>query len=119
MLSIIFIQHKTNDAKLLLVLINSDYPKLDHFFNPKSAIRSEGFTKFVYLFQTLYWLARFGPGRIRQAALMGQYFDPSGIYFGGLENQTETKPISRRWGRTSRSNAFKPLIKSCVASCCF
>jgi len=70
---------------------NPDYPKLDKFFNPKSPIKSEGQTKFIYIFQTLKWLVLFGTGRIREAALMGQYFDPSGMYFGGVEHQPETK----------------------------
>jgi len=70
---------------------NPDYPRLEKFFNPKSPIKSEGLTKFLYIFQTLKWLALFGPGRVREAALMGQYFDPSGMYFGGLDHQAETK----------------------------
>jgi hypothetical protein len=70
---------------------NPDYPRLDPFFNPKYALMSEGKTKFLYIFQTLKWLALLGPGRVREAALMGQYFDPSGMYFGGIEHQAETK----------------------------
>ncbi|OGN75205.1 MAG: hypothetical protein A2X25_04230 [Chloroflexi bacterium GWB2_49_20] len=70
---------------------NPDYSKLDTFFNPKTPIRSEGLTKFLYIFQTLKWLALFGSARIREAALMGQYFDPIGMYFGGQEYQPETK----------------------------
>ena len=70
---------------------NPDYPRLDPFFNPKSPIKSEEVTKFLYVFQTLKWLALMGSSRVREAALMGQYFDPSGMYFGGLQHQTETK----------------------------
>lgn len=71
--------------------INPDYPRLDPFFNPKSRIKSEGITKFLYVFHTLKWLALLGPSRVREAALMGQYFKPSGMYFGGSEHQAETK----------------------------
>jgi len=71
--------------------INPDYPRLGRFFNPKSPTKSEGITKFLYFLQTLKWLALFGPGRVREAALMGQYFDPTGMYFGGIEHQAETK----------------------------
>ncbi|MFH2039388.1 MAG: M14 family metallopeptidase [Chloroflexota bacterium] len=70
---------------------NPDYPKLDSFFNPKSPLRNEKVTKFIYALQTIKWLTLFGPGKIREAALMGQYNDPSGMYFGGLEYQPETK----------------------------
>ena len=71
--------------------INPDYPKLDSFFNPISPIESEWLTKLTFAFQTIKWLALFGSGRVREAALMGQYYDPSGMYFGGLEYQPETK----------------------------
>jgi hypothetical protein len=70
--------------------INPDYPKLDPFFNPKHPVRNEFSAKFIFIFQTLKLLAQFGSVRIREAALMGQYFDPSGMYFGGLDHQPET-----------------------------
>jgi hypothetical protein len=71
--------------------INIDYPKLYGFFNPKTPIRSEIITKFVFIFKSIKWFILFGPYRIREAALMGQYYDPSGMYFGGLELQPETQ----------------------------
>jgi len=69
---------------------NPDYPRLDPFFNPKMKPRSEWITKFSYIFQTLKWLAILGPSRVREAALMGQYYKPNGMYFGGCEHQPET-----------------------------
>jgi hypothetical protein len=72
---------------------NLDYHKMNGFFNPKCPMQLEGVTKIVYLFQTIKWLILAGPKRVRNAALMGQYDDPSGMYFGGQELQPETKFI--------------------------
>ena len=38
---------------------------------------------------------RLGTGRLREAALMGQYDYPSGIYFGGQSLQEETRTIMK------------------------
>ena len=70
---------------------NPDYQKMDGYFNPKKPVKSEWLTKFEFIFQTLKWLFRVGPDGVRNAALMGQYNDPSGMYFGGYDLQPETK----------------------------
>jgi hypothetical protein len=70
--------------------INPEYPKLDKFFNPKSPVGSEGVTKLGFVGKAINKLLRFGYSRVRDAALMGQYLDESGMYFGGNEIQPET-----------------------------
>lgn len=70
---------------------NPDYLKLNPFFNLKSPIKQEGLTKLLFIIQTIKWLKLMGASRVREAALMGQFFDPSGMYFGGFEHQAETK----------------------------
>jgi len=70
---------------------NPDYKFMDKFLNPKFPVRSELATKTAFIFQTLKWLVLAGSSRVRNAALMGQYEDQAGMYFGGREIQAETK----------------------------
>lgn len=71
--------------------VNLDYPKMSGFFNSKYPLQFEVVTKLFFLFRTIKWLIVAGPKRVRNAALMGQYYDPQGMYFGGQELQPETK----------------------------
>jgi hypothetical protein len=73
--------------------INPDYVFMDKFLNPKYPIRTELATKSAFIFRALKWLVLAGESRVRNAALMGQYEDPSGMYFGGNELQPETRIV--------------------------
>jgi len=97
-------RYRTNDANVdlnrnfvsdfsIMKGSNPDYPKMDGFFNPKYPIRSEAATKLAYVLQTLKWLLLTSPDRIRNAALLGQYDAPTGMYFGGHDLQPETRII--------------------------
>ena len=70
---------------------NPDYPKLAPFLSPQKALGNITLEKLLFFDQTLHQLVLFGPRRVREAALMGQYAFPKGIYFGGQELQPETR----------------------------
>jgi len=72
---------------------NPDYPKLNPYLSPKKALGNLILEKFLFFEQTMHQLVLFGPRRVREAALMGQYTDPKGIYFGGQELQSETHTL--------------------------
>lgn len=79
---------------------NKDYSKMNGFFNPQYPLHNEMLSRFVFLLQTLKWMLLAGPKGVRNAALMGQYEFPSGMYFGGQELQVETKymmALFREW----------------------
>jgi hypothetical protein len=69
---------------------NADYPALSSYLNPPKPLGNAAREKMQFFGQTLHKLVSFGPGRVREAALMGQYVQPQGIYFGGQELQPET-----------------------------
>jgi len=71
--------------------VNPDYDILDWFFNPKHPVGAEWPTKLRFYSRIPVLLPRYGSVRIREAALMGQYRDPAGMYGGGLELQPETR----------------------------
>jgi hypothetical protein len=70
---------------------NPDYPKLAAYLSPQKALGNLALEKLLFFDQTLHQLVLFGPRRVREAALMGQYRMPKGIYFGGQELQPETR----------------------------
>ncbi len=76
-----------------LLHFNTDYPALSHFFNPPRPLEHLSREKLAFAVQTVKKLLTFGPRRIREAALMGQYCLPEGIYFGGRTLQPETKAM--------------------------
>lgn len=72
---------------------NPDYPKLAPYLSPQKALGNLTLEKLLFFDQTMHQLVLFGPRRIREAALMGQYAFPKGIYFGGQELQPETQVL--------------------------
>jgi hypothetical protein len=74
-----------------LAKTNPDYPKLASFLSPQKELGNLALEKLSFFSQTLQKLVSFGPRRVREAALMGQYIMPQGIYFGGREIQPETR----------------------------
>lgn len=69
---------------------NPDYPALSAYFAPQKALNNLTGAKLGFAISTIKNILAFGPKRIREAALMGQYHAPEGIYFGGFELQPET-----------------------------
>ncbi len=82
-----------NDEFLSLLRFNADYPALSPFFNPQKPLGNLWAAKIRFAAQTVQKLLTFGPRRIREAALMGQYHQPEGIYFGGTALQPETQAM--------------------------
>lgn len=70
---------------------NTDYPALSPFLNPRRPLGNLWAEKIRFAAQIVQKLLTFGPRRIREASLMGQYHQPAGIYFGGAALQPETK----------------------------
>ncbi len=76
-----------------LLRFNTDYPALSPFLNPQRPLGHLWAEKIRFAAQTVRKLLTFGPRRIREASLMGQYHQPEGIYFGGAALQPETKAM--------------------------
>jgi hypothetical protein len=72
---------------------NPDYPALEPYFAPQKSLDDVSAASRDFFFATIKNFASFGPKRIREAALMGQYIAPKGIYHGGMELQPETKTM--------------------------
>lgn len=69
---------------------NPDYPALAPYFTPSEPLNDTAGAKWRFIVNTIKNMVTFGSRRIREAALMGQYHSPRGIYFGGMELQPET-----------------------------
>lgn len=82
-----------NDEFSSLLHFNADYPALSPFLNPQGPLGHLWTEKLCFAAQTIQKLLTFGPRRIREASLMGQYHHPEGIYFGGAALQPETKAM--------------------------
>lgn len=76
-----------------LAAFNPDYPRLAPYLSPERPLGGLASEKWRSLGQTLGAVMRFGTRRVREAALMGQYQQPTGIYFGGQELQEETRTL--------------------------
>jgi len=73
-----------------LATTNPDYPLLAPFLSPATAPGHLALEKLTFAGRAVLTLLRFGVKRTREAALMGQYLQPGGIYYGGRELQPET-----------------------------
>jgi len=72
---------------------NPDYPALSDYFSPRKPLHHLSGARLGFVFSTIKNYAVFGARRLREAALMGQYRFPQGIYFGGTEIQPETAAL--------------------------
>lgn len=72
---------------------NRDYPALSSYLNPSRPLGNLLHENLRFTAQTIHKLLTFGARRIREAALMGQYHQPEGIYFGGTALQPETQAM--------------------------
>jgi predicted deacylase len=82
------------------LLENPDYPRLIPFLCPKLPLGLLSVEKVRFVVGLLMTVIRLGTGRLREAALMGQYDYPSGIYFGGQSLQEETQTIMKLYQDT-------------------
>ncbi len=76
-------------------LVNADYPHLIPFLCPNRPLGGLFEVKLRFVFGLLITIIRLGATRLREAALMGQYEYPSGIYFGGRTIQPETRTLMK------------------------
>lgn len=74
---------------------NPDYPRLALFLSPAKRLGLLWQEKLLFSVGALRALAYFGVRRVREAALMGQYCQADGIYFGGKALQPETQTMMR------------------------
>lgn len=72
---------------------NHDYTAIYSFLNPPGPICRLTAARSTFLRDTIKNFLQFGPRRIREASLMGQYRYPEGIYFGGFDIQPETAMV--------------------------
>jgi hypothetical protein len=72
-------------------LVNNDYKSLLTFLCPGRPVGGLLTEKWVFISGLVRTVIRLGTQRLREAALMGQYEYPSGIYFGGQSIQEETR----------------------------
>lgn len=70
---------------------NLDYDLLAGLLNPSGALRSLAGARLRVLVGLVRCLAALGVRRLTDAALMGQYHAPEGMYFGGASCQQETR----------------------------
>ncbi len=71
--------------------INPDYPDLAWFLNPQRPLGRISLERLGFQARVPATMLRYGVRRLRQAALMGQYIMPSGVYYGGQAVQPETR----------------------------
>ena len=86
-----FISGDFSSAKL----VNNDYKPLLPFLCPDRPLGGLIIEKWNFVLGLLTTVIRLGTARLREAALMGQYDYPSGIYFGGQSLQEETRILMK------------------------
>jgi hypothetical protein len=76
-------------------MVNNDYKLLLSFLCPGRPVGGLLTEKWVFISGLVRTVIRLGTLRLREAALMGQYEYPSGIYFGGQSIQEETRVMMK------------------------
>jgi hypothetical protein len=74
-------------------LENKDFPRLMTFLCPGRPLGKLITEKARFITGLIQTVIRLGTSRLREAALMGQYDHPSGIYYGGQLLQPETQML--------------------------
>jgi hypothetical protein len=70
---------------------NPGYARVARTMNPTGIIKSMLSIELNFYSHLLYDLLRLGKTGFEGASLIGQYCDPHGLYYGGLETQEETR----------------------------
>lgn len=71
--------------------INPAYRRLDSFLNPQRPLRSHRQAQIAFLLGLARVLPAVGVAGVRAGTLLGQYWQPRGIYYGGQEMQPEAR----------------------------
>lgn len=72
--------------------LNPHYESLAALINPARPLKHPLYEKLAFFWNVAKALPK-GASHIREAALMGQYRVPTGMYFGGFEPQEETRVL--------------------------
>ncbi|HEX7972803.1 MAG TPA: M14 family metallopeptidase [Anaerolineales bacterium] len=80
-------------SKALDGSFNPAYTGLEPFLNPKGRARDPRWGQAAFTLGLFWRLLLHGPRRFREAALLGQYRYPKGVYYGGESFQEETRVL--------------------------
>jgi hypothetical protein len=72
---------------------NPEYNKISKFLNPGTRVKNLLLDNIAYTLQLFWNVARMGMKNFRYALLLGQYRDPQGLYYGGIERPEETQTL--------------------------
>jgi hypothetical protein len=72
-------------------IINTDYLELKSILNPSRSLRKYHLETLRIIIKIMIILSRHGIKALREAVLLGQTDDPTGLYFGGIQLQEETR----------------------------
>jgi hypothetical protein len=72
---------------------NPSYARVHPLLNPTGPVRSLARARASFYVRILGEATRLGPARLREAALVGQYRFPGGIYYGGDRLQDEPRAL--------------------------
>jgi len=78
---------------------NPDSRVLDSVVNPQRPILSLAHSRRSFMTGMLGGIVRLGPGRVRTSVLLGQYWNPQGLYYGGTSYQEETLALIKLFHR--------------------
>jgi hypothetical protein len=73
---------------------NPSYSSLSSWLNPCSPARGWWQDNLSLAAHFLRSVLSIGSARVHESALIGQYFDPRGLYYGGTEPQEETRVLT-------------------------
>ncbi len=82
---------------------NPDYRLLQGMLNPAGAVKSIPSATTIFALRLLEAQLKYGASRFKNAALMGQYHTPSGVYYGGSQLQPETRMLMELYEQHTRS----------------
>lgn len=70
---------------------NPEYNKIARFLNPSTQIKNLLLDDIGYTLQLFWHIAHMGMKNFRYALLLGQYRNPTGLYYGGRKRPEETQ----------------------------
>lgn len=69
---------------------DSSYAELDSFLNPKSPPEINFYSRYSFIFKSVFNIAKYSLESLRSSILKGQYSFPNGVFYGGEQNQTQS-----------------------------
>ncbi len=75
--------------------INPTYRRLDGLLNPQRPLRSHRQAQLAFFLEVARVLPAVGVAGVRAGTLLGQYWQPRGIYYGGQEMQPEARWLTQ------------------------